>query len=70
MALDKELTFKTVFRYRNSYPTAINAVASGAINVKDIVTHTYDFEDIQMALSDAINKKDEVVKAVVRIGRE
>jgi len=38
--------------------------------VKDIVTHTYDFEDIQMALSDAINKKDEVVKAVVRIGRE
>ncbi|SMP69224.1 NAD(P)-dependent alcohol dehydrogenase [Anoxynatronum buryatiense] len=70
MALDKELTFKTVFRYRNSYPTAINAVSSGDINVKDIVTHTYDFEDIKTALSDAINKKDEVVKAVVRIGRE
>lgn len=70
MALDKELTFKTVFRYRNSYPTAINAVASGQINVKDIVTHTYEFADVQQALNDAINKKDEVVKAAIRIGRD
>lgn len=31
MALDKELTFKTVFRYRNIYPMAIDAVASGKI---------------------------------------
>lgn len=70
MALDKELTFKTVFRYRNSYPTAINAVASGQINVKDIVTHTYEFADVKQALDDAINKKDEVVKAAIRIGRD
>lgn len=70
MALDKELTFKTVFRYRNSYPTAINAVATGRINVKDIVTNIYDFEDIEQALSDAIEHKDTVVKAAIRIGRD
>lgn len=70
MALDKELTFKTVFRYRNSYPTAINAVASGQIKVKDIVTHTYEFADIKQALADAINNKETVVKAAVRIGRD
>lgn len=70
MALDKELTFKTVFRYRNTYPTAINSVASGKINVKDVVSHTYDFSNINQALEDAINKKDEVVKAVIRIGRD
>ncbi len=70
MALDKELTFKTVFRYRNSYPTAINAVASGRINVKDIVTHTYEFDNIQQALADAITNKDTVVKAAIRIGRD
>ena len=29
LALDKELTFKTVFRYRHIYPMAIDAVASG-----------------------------------------
>ena len=30
VALDKELTFKTVFRYRHIYPMAIEAVASGS----------------------------------------
>ena len=34
LALDKELTFKTVFRYRHIYPMAIDAVASGKINLK------------------------------------
>ena len=28
LALDKELTFKTVFRYRHIYPMAIEAVAN------------------------------------------
>lgn len=28
LVLDKELTFKTVFRYRHIYPIAIDAVAS------------------------------------------
>ena len=38
LALDKELTFKTVFRYRHIYPMAIDAVASGRVNLKGIVT--------------------------------
>ena len=29
MALDKEITFKTIFRYRHIYPLAIEAVSSG-----------------------------------------
>lgn len=67
MVLDKELTLKGIFRYRNSYPIAIRAVASGLINVKDIVTHIYDFKDTKNALLDAIHKKDEVVKAAIRV---
>lgn len=31
LVLDKELTFKTVFRYRHIYPLAIEAVASGKV---------------------------------------
>ena len=34
LALDKELTFKTVFRYRHIYPMAIEAVAQGKVNLK------------------------------------
>lgn len=70
MAIDKEVTFKSVFRYRNTYPAAIEAVASGAINVKDFVTHEYAFDDIEQALNDAIFKKDEVVKAAIKISED
>ena len=47
LALDKELTFKTVFRYRHIYPMAIEAVAAGKVNLKGIVTNIFDFDDIQ-----------------------
>ena len=70
LALDKELEFKTVFRYRNSYPIAINAVASGQIKVKDIVTHVFDFGDIAEGLRASIENKQDVVKAVIKLGND
>ncbi|NBK26684.1 MAG: NAD(P)-dependent alcohol dehydrogenase, partial [Spirochaetia bacterium] len=38
LMLDKELTIKTVFRYRHLYPVAIEAVRAGIIDLKHIVT--------------------------------
>ena len=67
LALDKELTFKTVFRYRHIYPMAIDAVASGKINLKGIVTNIFDFDDIQNAMDKSISDKANIVKAVVKI---
>ena len=66
-ALDKELTFKSVFRYRNIYPMAIEAVSSGKINLKGIVTNIFDFDDIQEAMDVSIHNKDDVVKSVIKI---
>ena len=70
LALDKELTFKTVFRYRHIYPMAIDAVASGKINLKGIVTNIFDFDDIQNAMDKSISDKANIVKAVVKIAEE
>jgi L-iditol 2-dehydrogenase len=67
LALDKELTFKTVFRYRHIYPMAIEAVAAGRVNLKSIVTNTFDFSDIQNAMDKSIADKANIVKAVVKI---
>lgn len=67
MALDKELTFKTVFRYRHMYPRAIDAVAAGKVNLKGIVTDVFDFDDIQNAMDRSIADKADIVKAVVKI---
>lgn len=70
LALDKELTFKTVFRYRHIYPMAIQAVAAGKVNLKGIVTDIFDFDDIQNAMDRSVADKANIVKAVVRISKE
>ena len=65
--MDKEAQIKSVFRYRNIYPKAIAAVASGAIDVKKIVTHRFELDNIQEAFDEAVNNKTDLVKAVIKI---
>lgn len=65
--MGKEGEVKTIFRYRNLYPVAINAIASGAINVKDIVSHEFDFENTKEAFDFVVNNASDVVKAVIKI---
>lgn len=68
LALDKELTFKTVFRYRHIYPMAIEAVASGKVNLKGIVSNIFNFDDIQAAMDKSVSDKANIVKSVAKIG--
>ena len=66
LALDKEVTFKTVFRYRHIYPMAIEAVASGKVNLTGIVTHQFDFGQVQEAMDHCVKDKSNIVKAVIK----
>lgn len=70
LVLDKELTFKTVFRYRHIYPMAIDAVASGKVNLKGIVTDVFPLEEAQKAMDYSVNHKADIVKAVIQIAQE
>ena len=67
MSLDKELNFKTVFRYRNIYPSAIQAVSSGKIHIRDIVTNYFELDDIKNALDSCVHNKEDIVKGVIRM---
>ena len=51
----------------NIYPKAIAAVASGAIDVKSIVTHEFDLDHIKDAYDEAVNNKTDLVKAVIKV---
>lgn len=55
-----------VYRYRNLYPKAIAAVASGAVPLKKIVSHVFDFKDCIEAVEYSLEHKDEVIKSVVK----
>lgn len=70
LALDKELTFKTVFRYRHIYPMAIEAVASGKVDLKGIVTDIFPLDQVQKAMDHSVNNKADIVKAVIEIARK
>jgi len=65
--MGKEGQLKTIFRYRNLYPVAISAISSGAINVKNIVSHQYDFDNVKEAFDFVVNNAKDVVKAVINI---
>nr|XP_039252292.1 sorbitol dehydrogenase-like [Styela clava] len=45
----REVDIKGVFRYCNTWPTAISMLASGQINVKPLVTHRFPLEKSQEA---------------------
>lgn len=63
--LVRELNIKSVFRYRNIYPIAINAISGGFINIKSIVSHIYSFEKIQEGFNYVIENKQSIVKGVI-----
>ena len=62
----KEITIKSVFRYRNLYPAAIAAIASGAIDVKQIVTHRFSFDESNLAFHTAITNAQDEIKEVIQ----
>ena len=67
LALDKELCFQTVFQYRHIYPMAIQAVASGKVDINRIVTNEYTLDQIGEGLEQCVHNKAEIVKAVIKI---
>ena len=67
LAMDKELRFETIFRYRHIYPMAIEAVAKGKVNLKGVATDIFEFGDVQNAMDQSTRNKDNIVKAVIKI---
>ena len=65
--LMKEGSIVTSFRYCHNYPAALQAIGSGVINVRDIVSHRYKLEQLTEALKMNIENKKEVTKIVIEI---
>ena len=65
---ERELELTGTFRYANTWPTAIDLVSSGRVDLDRLVTGTYGLADAALALT-ASRRDDSAVKAVVRPGQ-
>lgn len=62
----REICLTGTFRYANTYPLALELIASGAVRVDEVVTHRFDLEHTEDALT--VGRRDpEAIKAVVMI---
>lgn len=64
----KEVDLRSVFRYCNTYPTALELVASGKVQLKRLVTHRYKMLQTEIALECALNRANKAIKIMIDCG--
>ena len=63
---NNEIWVSGVFRYANTWPTGIELVASGKVNLDVLVTHTFGLNDVEDALN--AGKQPGSMKIIVKPG--
>ncbi|KAK9881029.1 hypothetical protein WA026_014371 [Henosepilachna vigintioctopunctata] len=64
-ALFQEIDVIGGYRYCNDYPTAIEFLKTGRINVQPLITHKFKIEDTLQAYETAISGKDNPIKILI-----
>ena len=63
----RELRIETVFRYANVFDRALSLIASGAIDLKPLITGAFDFEDSVAAFERAAEGRTDDVKIQIHM---
>jgi len=69
-AISKEVRIETVFRYANIFDRALQLIASGKVDLKPLITGTYDFADSIEAFERAAQGSPEDVKLQILLTGE
>ena len=67
-AISKEVRIETVFRYANIFDRALELIASGKVDLKPLITATFNFSQSIAAFERAAGGKPSDVKLQIRVG--
>ncbi|KEQ90347.1 hypothetical protein AUEXF2481DRAFT_45173 [Aureobasidium subglaciale EXF-2481] len=65
LALIREIEIVGVWRYANTFQPAIHLIEAGMVDVKSLVTHQFEIEDVASALEFALQRPADLVKCVI-----
>lgn len=68
-ALVREVDIRGIFRYVNCYPKALALVASGAVNVKPLVTHHFKLEESLAAFETSRTGAGGAIKVMIHCNK-
>ncbi|PMD52827.1 GroES-like protein [Hyaloscypha bicolor E] len=60
-----EVDLLGIWRYANTFPTAIELLRTGQIDLKPMITHTFDLEKAADSLKFTLSRPDNLVKCVI-----
>lgn len=63
--IDSEIDVMGIFRYANTYPTAIQVLGNSTIDIEQIITHEFALKDIKEAVEVARTQKDTCIKVMI-----
>ena len=66
----KEAGVETVFRYAHVYPRALALMGSGKIDLKPLISRTFEFKESVNAFNFALKMPPDCVKAQIHVGAE
>ena len=66
--ISREITLRPIFRYNNTFPTGIDLIASGKVDVKPLISKTFDLSEVPQAFEYVVENRETCVKAIVNIG--
>ncbi|KAJ5612712.1 hypothetical protein N7510_005906 [Penicillium lagena] len=64
-AAAREADLLAVWRYANTFPTAIKLVQSGQVSLKQLATHTFDLRDAEKGFKTVLSKPANLIKCVI-----
>lgn len=64
----REIKLRPIFRYNNTFPTGVDLLASGKVDVKPLISKRFELSEVPQAFQYVLDNRETCVKAIVNIG--